>query len=629
MKKKQIEMVSPSNEKEFTHEVERAHNDGMCAIDPDGNIIFDVSNISTCRDIASKPIDDMLSGMETAEADKIKSYDENGHPILNQQSVFGGSCGGLLITGNASVLDWSQHSYVPVHGCGTDHLGYVVWGYGNTWPGQVFRSAANLPVVASIIDYMERTLFGLGPQVMYCITRYSGGTVTHEEVPYKDAEVYLKERVAQILGKLEAYDDDEPKDAVSDTIRKAEGFIAEGSPQKSKSYRQRMIEHYEMELHEAEAELDKYRKDVEFLDSFLERNNLSYFYKRWNADVVRLGICWPMVGLERGRADRWEVDENGGKTRKPRIVDIDIRESDVMRFEQPNVNNGMKIEHVYYSERFRTDPNGLMAAGDIVAYPSIMPDHAFTDLRNNVTANAKKPISERECWFCCPNYHPTPTKPVYPQMPWWSIFPSQVYQYACTLIYDKNSARRNSTMWGKILFINTAYLSMIFNQAGEKGKTPEGQQEIRNAIYGSVENFLRNRDNNGKLLLMDSYPSADESKMMDSIRIVDVPRNADYKASEKELSEIYSLISMSCGVQMPLIGSSPVSKEITGTAQRTMHLLKNGQLAPDRITFTDFFNKFIFRYNELSHKFKMVVNYPTLTTLDNSKTGTIDMHDGK
>lgn len=178
-------------------------------------------------------------------------------------------------------------------------------------------------------------------------------------------------------------------------------------------------------------------------------------------------------------------------------------------------------------------------------------------------------------------------------------------------------------MWGKILFINISYLQQIFAQAGEEGKTKEGQKKIRQGIYKRVEDFLRRRDNNGKLLVMDSYPSSDEKQMIDSVRIVDVPApSTAASTSASEIAEIASLISYSFGVNMDLVGSRPgTSSSGSGTAQRELHLLKNGQLSSDRVGFTDFFNNFVFRFNGYDPRFVMTVPYPTLTTLDNSKTG--------
>lgn len=617
----------PQDHRQFTSEWQNAVSEGFVAYNQNGEVFYDPSSSMYCCGFgdsvdSSNPV---LQRMNQ-EIMQGKTYDIEGNEIQGACSCgYDGRRGGLLMGTDATMLDWSQNVFVKVDSCGTEGLGYAVWGPFNVWPVVLYRAASSMPLTAAVIDYLERTLFGLGPQIVYCISRYSGGTVTHEEVPYKDAEVYLKEYVRQCTDHLLALLDEEGESVMMGDenhpqfIDLLEG-IETNKPTMRQAYLKKRIEAAEKQLKNANEQLDSYWKTRSEIDKFLDNNNISYFFKRWINDCVLYGICFPMVGLTRSGAGKWE----------PKICNIEMREACVMRLEERNPANKNKIDYVYESERWREDGNCQLRAMDYVAHPAIMPEHALGDLRSLVVKNHRTRVGQRPCWICCPNYTPTPTKPYYPQMPWWSIFPSQVYQYASTIIYDKAAAKKNSTMWGKILFINTAYLAQIFNQAGEEGKTAEGQAKIRRGIYNNVEQFLKRRDNNGKLLVMDSYPSADEKQMIDSIRIVDVPQNVDSKASISELTEMASLVSYPCGVNMDLIGSRPGTQaNSTGTAQRELHLLKNGQLAPDRVTFTDFFNKFIFPFNDYDSHFRMIVNYPTLTTLDNSKTGTVDMHDGK
>ncbi len=558
------------------------------------------------------------------------SYDEN-DPVIKRAKSEAGGCndgrrGGILMGNNATMLDYSQQNFdYSVKDQGTPGLGFAKWGPKNALPSAIYKSSAAMPYTASALDYLDRTFFGLGARVVYVVARYSGGTVTHEEMDYRDAGVYLKERVLQILSKLDSLTAQETSSPASSEDEQQSASISgilsslmPEQPQASLTWHDKLIARYEKQLEEANKELEDYYIDRVKIDTLLENNNLQFFLKRWIADTVRLGICFPVFKLSATAAGKWT----------PTIDSFEMRDACVMRLEERNSANAFKIDHVYYSERWRDDAGSKLLNADYVTYPCINPEHPLTDLRLLIRRNHRTKVGERPYEVCYPCYTPTPTKPYYPQLPWWSIFPSQVYQYASTMIYDKATARKNSTMWGKILFINTAYLAQIFAQAGEEGKTAEGQRKIRKSIYDSVENFLKRRDNNGKLLVMDSYPSADEKQMIDSVRIVDVPRNDDVKASATEIAEMASLVSYSLGVNMDLIGSRPgTQSSSTGTAQRELHLLKNGQLSPDRVTFTDFFDNFVFRHNDISDKFRMRLFYPTLTTLDNSKTGTVEQSD--
>lgn len=582
----------------FDREYRQAIDDGMIPILPNGQIV----------------------GLDVVG---FGDYVDHNDPVerIKKQEAY--ECGdgrrdGVLMSNSATMLDYSQQKFTAKpSGVGTEGMGYAVWGPGNNLPNAIFHASGSMPWTASALDYLDRTTFGLGARVTYTVSRYSGGTVTHEDLDYHDAEVYLKERIASLLSKLDGLTRQESDDDPA-TYNLVDGMLAKGIKPES-SYRQKYIATLEKQLDEANAELERYYIDRAGIDTLLEDNNLQHFLKKWIADTTRLGICFPVIELS---------NDKEGYNWAPKVRSFDVKDACVMRLEQRNPAHNYNIDHVLYSEQWRENASATMNEKDFVAYNCVNAEHPLRELREAIKKNARSSIAGRPHWWCYPCYKPTPTKPYYPQLPWWSIFPSQIYQYAATLIYDKATARKNSTMWGKILFINTAYLAQIFAQAGEKGKTAEGQAEIRRQIYNKVEDFLKRRDNNGKLLVMDSYPSADEKQMIDSIRIVDVPRGDDVKASASEVAEIVSLVSYSLSVNMNLIGSSPsLQNAATGTAQRELHLLKNGQLSPDRITFTDFFDNFIFKLNGYSSKFHVKLFYPTLTTLDNSKTGTVEQSD--
>ena len=591
----------------FDQEYQSAIDDGMIPILPDGRLLGVYEN--GFGDIVDR--DDPVERLRAQE----------------EYECGDGRRGGVLMSNSATMLDYSQQKFTATpSGVGTEGLGYAVWGPGNNLPNAIFHASASMPWTASALDYLDRTTFGLGARITYTVSRYSGGTVTHEDMDYLDAEVYLKERILTLLSKLDAETSTQEDGDESPSSSEGENpyyplpnpHVPTPNPQSS-SYHAKYIAHLEKQLDEANAELERYFQDRAEIEQLLSENNMQHFLKKWIADTTRFGICFPIIELDNSKQ---------GYNWSPKVRSFDVRDASVMRLEQRNPDNFLQIDYVYHCEKWRENASAALSVEDYVAFPCINAEHPLRDIRRAVKKNARSSITNRPHWWCFPCYKPTPTKPYYPQLPWWSIFPSQIYQYAATMIYDKATARKNSTMWGKILFINTAYLAQIFAQAGEKGKTPEGQQAIRKGIYDSVENFLKRRDNNGKLLVMDSYPSADEKQMIDSIRIVDVPRNEDVKASSAEVAEIVSLVSYSLSVNMNLIGSSPsLQNASTGTAQRELHLLKNGQLSPERVTFTDFFDNFVFRLNGYSPKFHVKLFYPTLTTLDNSKTGTVEQSD--
>jgi hypothetical protein len=60
-----------------------------------------------------------------------------------------------------------------------------------------------------------------------------------------------------------------------------------------------------------------------------------------------------------------------------------------------------------------------------------------------------------------------------------------------------------------------------------------------------------------------------------------------------------------------------------GTALREMHLLKQQQLNVKQRLYLQFLNT-VCRFNGWSDRAELVITQQTLTTLDNSKTGTVD-----
>jgi hypothetical protein len=283
------------------------------------------------------------------------------------------------------------------------------------------------------------------------------------------------------------------------------------------------------------------------------------------------------------------------------------------------MDSNLRINHVYYTERWRKDATAELDAREIVAYPAVQNKTMLGGWKNIVARNQRTRLKDRPAWVACPIRYPSPN-PYYPRAAWWSIFSSMVYNYANTLVIDKAIARQNSTMWSKIIFIDQDYLARIFDLQG--AETPEEQEKSRNDIHNRVNNLLQQKENNGKTLLMDKYMGPDGKTVQYSIEIVDVPQPASGAETKDELEEISSIIFFAFGVHPALIGAVPGKSGSTGgTYQRELILIKQNLLDPARSLYLKFLQN-IASFNGWDKHAVWKISDLVLTTLDRSKTGT-------
>lgn len=525
-----------------------------------------------------------------AQAQKL----ENGMSSItpNKESKCG-AIGGLASM-DANMLVFSQKVGLPIVDDKGNELGkYIPWGQFNNLPALIYRYAGDMPWTAQGLQYLQDTATGLGPRLMYHLARYSGGTVTDELIPYEDAGLWMRQRKRELLAAMD----------IQNT---------------QTTYGQQLLESYSQELEELEQEYKEWESSLEEIEQFHLKNNLDQHYQTCMAEDVHLDIYFPTVGLSRGSSGRWI----------PKIVSIDLIDAVCTRFQERDEN--WNINNVFYSEQWRENifptEHAIVniKSEDTVPYPVTMPEHGFDTIREYVKNSQRIKVGERKLWWVCPQYNAMPNKDYYPQSAWWSIFPSQVYRYAATLIYDKAVAKKNSVMWGKILYVNTSFLNKVFQQMGIEGDAEE-QKKYRAQLYDRVEEFLQRRSNNGKLLIMDSYTSADEKQLIDSVRIVDVPQ-ASEKDSDASLQIATSAVFFALGVHPALVGATPGSTASSGTFQRELHLLKVTQLSPRQRRYLAFLNNIV-KFNGWPRHATYVIKQATLSTLDASKTGIVETHE--
>lgn len=554
---------------------------------------------------------------------KVKSLKERGFSVLAPAHVTeisnpvtseaklskdSGMIGGAGIQRTFGLFDEAQSHPQPVEGAGTKDLGFIPWGTGNMLPNLIFNLVVSLPYTASAIKYIIDLTVGYGPSLMYPCVRYSNGSVQDELVPYNNAGVLIMNRIREVRALMAKEGEGSGGNASSGkTIswQQATGVEPEDEPE---------VGTLAYELKQLLADYKEWERTKAEVDTFVENNNLLLHYMKCMTDDAHMDIYFPTVGLSIGRVgEEWD----------PKIVKIGHLPAVCTRMEE--MDEKLRINYVYYSEKWRQDATAKLEAKDVVAYPTLMPENMLPELRRQVRKNQTASLRRRPTWFCCPNYYPSMLKPYYPQPAWWSIFPSKVYEYASTLITDKAVARQNATMWGKMIFIHNDYMRAMFVE--KDATTPEEMEAVRNQIFADVNSFLQRRENNGKTIMLDMFTDQ-AGRVYRAIEIVDVPQVASGADTKDELEEISSIIFFAIGVHPALIGAVPgKSGSSGGTFQRELHLLKQSQVSPRQRIYLRWLQN-IHVFNKWDKKGVWVVREPVLTTLDRNKTG-IEESDSK
>jgi hypothetical protein len=368
------------------------------------------------------------------------------------------------------------------------------------------------------------------------------------------------------------------------------------------------------ELNKLYADYETWERVNEEVQDFCRNNNLYKHQLACMTDFVAMDMYYPLIGLSRGEP---------GKEWQPKIVSIRQIPCVAARLEE--MDEKRVSRHVYYSDRWRAK-NGYLGLlpklNEIVAYPALPETNLMGELRSVVNKKKRVGVRSRPTWFCVPRRMPAMNALYYTRPTWWSVYTSQIYEYASTLIADRAAARRNSTMWGKIIMINHEYLASLW---AANGCTDEqSKMAFRRKLKENIDNFLKNRNNNGATVMFESVVSPNGNEMWDSVRIIDVPF-ADKQvtqANKTELSEISNVIFLAMGMHSLLMGNEIAASATGGTAQRELDLLKQKQLAPMQKDYLDFLT-FVRDWNDWDPTHgAWRSRQMSLTTLDASKTGT-------
>lgn len=515
--------------------------------------------------------------------------------------MLAGNFGGDLMAEPAICFDDRQSTAIKValkdKKKNDEQLGYIPWGPGNKLPVVIPQMAAALPYTAAPAKYLADLTAGLGLKAMYRMTRATdNGRVESEYIPFEDAGLLLKKRVRD----LESTQSKNSEAVAGSFLIPAEKYESE-------------------ELKEARAALADWEHtwfgtgDADpGLKRFLEENNVDLHLIRCMQDDVMLDIYFPTIGLQRGRPGEW----------KPKIISVDTLSAATCRLEKQNQHR--HINHVYYSEKWRMSKNLEGTDNEVIYYDAVMPQQALKDLRYLVKSNQKTRVKDRPTWIVLPTYYPSLLKAYYPQPAWWSIFPSRIYKYASTIIADKDTARQNKTTFGKIFYISIDFLTAWYAQHDIAENDYEKQQEVVDKIKQELNDFLTDKRNHGKTLQQYMWvgPDGKEHKGVEIVDVSTASKDAE-QANATELEGATNAIFLAWGVDPRLVGVPIMGSSNGGTAQRELHLIKQQQQNPRQRLYLQFW-KVVSQFNGWSEHLTWVIKQQTLTTLDNSKTGTVE-----
>lgn len=501
---------------------------------------------------------------------------------------------------------------------GTPGLGYMQWGGSNQIPNVVSLLMSILPYTAAGHKFNVDLVTGLGPRPMYHYTQYVGGNITEKDIPYESAGTLIKGLMLDVQRQLAKIAQEENN---SQTV--ADGTADNPFPVvTSTPVPNPLKKALEEQLNELQADYEEWGKTNAEVQDFLERNNLTQTYLHLAADQILLGMCFPEIELQRTYIDDTTGRAVSNTRYQPKAVGLHYRPAHTTRLERMDEQN--RINYVYISNQWY-DTTEQHAATDfrIAALPCLNPEAPIADLRRTLrearTANVSR--RKRPTRFVLPTQYPTPGRPYYPIPAWWSIFAGGIYEYAYSMIEDRATAKKNSNVIGRIIYIHNDYLMQMYNQMALD--TDEKKRKFREAMYSEINTFLSDKDNMGKPLVSFKFRDGN-GNTTNAWEIVEIESNSKNTAdaNQKELQEISSIIFFAMSLDSRLVGNTPGDATSSGgTDLRERYLLKQIQMSPTQQLIL-YPLQVISAHNEWDRKhLRWTIKREVMTTLDNSKTG--------
>lgn len=513
---------------------------------------------------------------------------------------------------------------------GTPGLGWMEWGMGNALPNIVSFLTCLQPYTAAGMKFNADICAGLGPQPMYDTAQYVGGNITTRFIRYKDAGLFLRGLIAD--RQRELYNLLRPESgaekpaaagftALADNLLPASG--SDNAPLNAELVRRDLAQGIHEEIAKLKDDLEEWERTEQEVDFFIRHNNLPYTWLALATDQELFGLSFPEIQL-----NQQEVDSKGKPVDtelwKPRVIGLSYRPCHTTRLERMDSNH--RINYVYCSDRWLDTPfvNEDPERDSVIALPCLDVNHPTESLFAHIREARRKRVAtgERPTRFVLPSVYPSAGRPYYPTPAWHSIFGGDIYEYLSTILSDRLTRKRNSSIIGRVIYIHSDYLQQLFTQAGVNGNAKE-KEKLRDRLYNQINTWLANRNNAGQSLLAFTFMGAD-GKEHRSFEIVEIA--ADNKsaaeANEKETAEISSIEFLAMGLDHKLVGSSPLSMvgSSGGTDLRERYLLRLLLKSPTQNIMLKTM-QVVSDINGWDSHLVWQIQREVMTTLDNSKTG--------
>lgn len=480
-------------------------------------------------------------------------------------------------------------------GTGTEGLGFMEWGMNNRLPNIIWLLSRMSPFTASGVDFIKKILVGHGPVPKYHYAQYVGGNITEKLIPFATAGVLLRGLIADLKA----------KETEAQQLEQKPFTPAEDSE----------------EMKALKDALTKWEWTNEEIKHFCADNDLMDTYSQLAGDMSLMSQCFVELQL-----NQRQLGEDGTPVPTsqwtPKVIGIRPRSIFTTRLERQDEQ--YRINYAYISNQWldQSQQSGTLKAEDIkiAAVPYLPAATAVKDLERKVREARQSRVSRKN----------RPTRfimsprdyggPYYADALWHSIFAGSIFEYAFTIIDDRLTRKRNSSIIGRVIYIHQDYLAALFRQQGENKSKTIGQ--IQSEVFNDINSWLSNSDNAGQALVSSVFtgPDGKEHKAWEIVEI-ESKANSQAQAEKTELQEISSIIFFAMGLDAKLIGNTPGDASSSGgTDLRERFLVKQIQFAPlQQLMLRPL--EVISQFNGWDEHLVWQIDREVLTTLDNSKTG--------
>lgn len=531
----------------------------------------------------------------------------------------------------------------PCPKAGDPNRGYVSYGKDNLLPVWVAKLAQSLPYTQRCLEFITELLCGGGLCLMYTIQEWEGNTLKTKLVPIEEAGEYIKKRICELRNNSAKTEEGANEDGEGDEGNSI--YVVDNNYKSidTKSYRRRTdsgkvniysdrtyedVGSNETLLNDAIKEMQEWERTMAEYQQMKKLTDFDLLAEQWANDDAYFAISNLRLVMERGTRSTWgtvgidDITKMKTLAERPKILAIEYMPNQCCRMEE--MDERLRINHTYYAEKWRTAGTIRDERYAPVAYPSIMPNKRWSMLTEYVMNNQTTKDVDTRSVVAMPVYVPSVFSPYYPVAPWWSIFASMLFNLAYDIVRDASTERKNAANLSQIVYINQVWLDTYLNGEDVKDDA-EAQQKKEEELYKSIEDFLKNKDNKGGMIIGESYPS-DKNGIIKNFEVVNLPRSSS-KDNLEDIELVGSCIFFAFGIHGNLVGSFGKNGGSTsGTQQRELTLLKSNQLSPRQRLLLGALN-FVRDWDGWTPKCCWKFKQYVLSTLDNSKTGVVESYD--